>query len=77
MLLYLFNDLIDSTDEINMEAFDFKVFQNYILPIVNKISDQSKANPEKKLKGDPMLRHALARNIAQLARVGMRLIEVA
>ena len=28
-------------------------------------------------RGDPLIRHALARNLAKLARVGTRLIEVA
>ena len=69
MLLSLFDDLISRTDMIIIEPFDFKVFQNYILPIVKKLMDQS--------RGDPMIRHALARNLAQLARVGTRLIEVA
>ena len=69
VLLSLFDDLISRTDMIIIEPFDFKVFQNYILPIVKKLMDQS--------RGDPMIRHALARNLAQLARVGTRLIEVA
>ena len=54
---------------IIIELFDFKVFQNYILPIVKKLMDQS--------RGDPLIRHALARNLAKLAKVGTRLIEVA
>ena len=69
VLLALFDDLVDRTDMIIVEPFDFKVIQNYILPIVKKLMDQS--------RGDPMIRHALARNISQLARVGTRLIEVA
>ena len=54
---------------IIIEPFDFKVFQNYILPIVKKQMDQS--------RGDPLLRYTLAKNLAKLARVGTRLIEVA
>ena len=54
---------------IIIELFDFKVFQNYILPIVKKLMDQS--------RGDPLIRHALARNLAKLAKVGTRFIEVA
>ena len=54
---------------IKIELFDFKVFQNYILPIVKKLMDQS--------RGDPLIRHALARNLAKLAKIGTRLMEVA
>ena len=36
VLLSLFDDLIERTDVIIIEPFDFKVFQNYILPIVKK-----------------------------------------
>ena len=68
VLLTLFDDLINRTDELSIEPFDFKVFQNYILPIVKKLMDQ---------RGDPLIRNALARNLAQLARLGTRLIEVA
>lgn len=69
VLLALFDDLVERTDMIIVEPFDFKVFQNYILPIVKKLMDQS--------RGDPLIRYALARNISQLARVGTRLIELA
>ena len=69
VLLSLFDDLTERTDMIFIEPFDFKVFQNYILPIVKKLMDQS--------RGDPLIRHALALNLARLAHVGTRLIEVA
>jgi len=69
VLLSLFDDLIDRTDLIIIEPFDFKVFQNYILPIVKKLMAQG--------RGDPLIRHTLAQNLAQLAKVGTRLIEVA
>ena len=39
VLLTLFDDLIDRTDVLIIEPFDFKVFQNYILPIVKKLMD--------------------------------------
>ncbi len=52
-----------------IEPFDFKVFQNYILPIVKKLMDQG--------RGDAMIRYTLAQNLAKLARVGKRVIEVA
>jgi len=54
---------------ILIEPFDFKVFQNYIMPIVKKLMDQGRQ--------DKSIRHALASNLAKLARVGSRLIEVA
>ena len=69
VLLSLFEDLIECTDEIIVQPFDFKVFQNYVMPIIKKLMDQS--------KGDPMIRHALARNLAMVAKVGTRLLEVA
>ena len=69
MLLSLFEDMLDSTDEIVVQPFDFKVFQNYVMPIVKKLMDAS--------KGDPVIRHALAKNLAMVAKVGTRLLEVA
>ena len=69
VLLSLFDDLLDLTEQIIIEPFDFKVFQNYILPVVKGLMDQS--------RGDPLVRNALAKNLAQLAHLGTRLIEVA
>ena len=56
VLITLFDDLIDRTDMVIIEPFDFKVFQNYILPIVKKLMDQSRE--------DKLIRHALARHLA-------------
>ena len=39
VLLSLLDDLVHRTDSIIIEPFDFKVFQNYILPIVKKLMD--------------------------------------
>ena len=39
VLLALFQDMIDCTDEITVQPFDFKVFQNYIMPIIKKLMD--------------------------------------
>ena len=69
VLLSLFEDLIECTDEIIVQPFDFKVFQNYVMPIIKKLMDSS--------KGDPMIRHALAKKLAMVAKVGTRLLEVA
>ena len=52
VLLALFKDMIDCTDEIVVQPFDFKVFQNYIMPIIKKLMDQS--------MGDPLIRYSLA-----------------
>lgn len=52
-----------------IETFDFKVFQNFIMPIIKKLMDSSKA--------DPFVRHAIAKNLAQIAKLGTRMLEVA
>ena len=39
VLLSLFDDVLDLTEQIIIEPFDFKVFQNYILPIVKGLMD--------------------------------------
>ena len=56
VLLSIFDDLIDRTDQVLIEPFDFKVFQNYILAVVKRLMDQS--------RGDPLIRYSLAKNLA-------------
>ena len=69
VLLSLFSDLAGRTDEILVEPFDFKVFQNYLMPIIKRLMDSS--------QGDSIVRYALAKKLAEIAKVGASLLEVA
>ena len=39
VILSLFDELIDCSDEVFIEAFDFKLFPNYILPVIKRLMD--------------------------------------
>jgi hypothetical protein len=43
-LLSLFEDVIDTTERVMMPPSEFKVFQNYIMPIINKLMDTTKTS---------------------------------
>jgi hypothetical protein len=43
-LLSLFEDVIDTTERVMMAPSEFKVFQNYIMPIINKLMDTTKTS---------------------------------
>ena len=85
MILALFEDVIDSTEEIIVNPYDFKVFQNYVMPIIRRMMEQSKEHGKVDNRGkyiieieaDALMRHELAKNLAKIAKVGTRLLEVA
>ena len=69
VMLGLFRELEGpSTEHIIIEALDYKVYNSYILPIIQKLMESS--------KGDIMVRHAIAKNLARMARIGTRFLEV-
>ena len=39
VLLSIFSDIIDATDIIPIEPYDFLVFQNYIMPLIKRLID--------------------------------------
>jgi len=43
-LLSLFDDVIDTSEKIIMQPSEFRVFQNYILPLIKKLMDTTKTN---------------------------------
>jgi len=61
------------------------VFQNYVMPIIRKMMEQSKEHGKVDNRGkyiinieaDPLMRHELAKNLAKIAKVRTRLLEVA
>ena len=70
VILGLFHELgSPSDDDIQIEALDYKVFGNYIMPIIRRLMESS--------KGDLMIRHAIAKNLARMTRVGTRFLELA
>jgi hypothetical protein len=65
-----------------MPPSDFKVFQNYIMPIINKLIDSTKSHDgghagQGHGRGDETVRHAIANNLALITKVGIRCIEIA
>jgi hypothetical protein len=81
-LLSLFEDVIDTTERVMMPPSEFKVFQNYIMPIINKLMDTTKTSEGGQTgqglgRGDETVRHAIANNLALITKVGIRCIEIA
>ena len=76
-LLSLFDDVLDTSDRVMMQPSEFKVFQNYILPLIKKLMDTTKDNHVGQVRGDETVRHAIANNLARLTKVGIRCIEIA
>ena len=78
----MFEDVIDTTERVMMPPSEFKVFQNYIMPIINKLMDTTKTSEggptgQGQGRGDETVRHAIANNLALITKVGIRCIEIA
>jgi hypothetical protein len=41
-LLSLFEDVLDSSEKITMQPSEYKVFQNYVLPLIKRLMDSTK-----------------------------------
>jgi len=79
------NERDQSQSRVKVSPYDFKVFQNYVMPIIRKMMEQSKEHGKVDNRGkyiidieaDPLMRHELAKNLAKIAKVRTRLLEVA
>ena len=83
-LLSLFDDVIDTSERVMMQPSEFRVFQNYISPLIKKLMDTTKTNDNAPGNGhvgwkriDQTVRHAIAINLARITKVGIRCIEIA
>lgn len=64
----LFENLIDSQEELYLGGADFKVFDNYILPHFNKV--------QKTYKNDQLVQVTYTKYLPLLAKIGQRLTEI-
>ena len=67
-----------------MQPTDYKVFQNYIFPLIKKLMDTTKFcgqdhsdSVNNSQREDVSVRHAIAKNLALITKVGIRCIEIA